>query len=134
MADERSDIMALIDTVFQAYNSKNSTMMSGVYGDDVVIIDGFAPFRWSGPDAFNDWWADAERWLEDGGVESEHLVNQGVQAWGLSGNRAYASISAILTITLKNGERIIRPGILTYSFARTGEVWKAEGHTWGRLS
>jgi ketosteroid isomerase-like protein len=132
--DPPSDIMALIETVFTAYNSKNHTLMSGVYGDDVVIVDGFAPFRWVGPNAFNDWWADAEKWVQAGGVENEHLGNQGVLAWGVSGNRAYASISAMLTITLKNGEQIIRPGTLTYSFARTGEVWKAEGHTWGRMN
>jgi ketosteroid isomerase-like protein len=135
MADQPPDeIMALIDSVFNAYNSKNHALMSSIYGDDVVIVDGFGPFRWFGPNAFNNWWADAEKWVQAGGVEKEHLVNQGVLTWGLSGNRAYASISAILTITLKKGEPIIRPGILTYSFAKTGDVWKAEGHTWGRLS
>ncbi|PWT94595.1 MAG: hypothetical protein C5B55_02390 [Blastocatellia bacterium] len=135
MADRPPDeIIALIDTVFTAYNSKNLALISGVYGNEVVIVDGFAPFRWSGPNALNNWWTDAERWLQAGGVEHEHLANEGVKAWGLSGDRAYASISAILTITLKKGEQIIRPGTLTYSFAKTGEGWKAEGHTWGRLS
>ena len=135
MSNELPDgIKVLIDTVFTAYNSKNRDLMSGIYGNDVVIVDGFAPFRWSGPTAFNNWWADAEKWLHTGGVEKEHLSNQGIMAWGLSGDRAYASISEILTITLKKGEQIIRPGTLTYSFAKTGEGWKAEGHTWGRLS
>lgn len=135
MADQLpSEIISLIDTVFSAYSTKNSTAMRSVYGDDIVIVDGFAPYRWSGPDAFNDWWADVARFFQDVGVEHEHLDNQGVLAWGVSGDRAYASISAILTITLKKGEPIIRPGTLTYTFLRTGDNWKAEGHTWGRLS
>src|SRR5215471_4244711 len=119
MADEPpGDIIALINTVFDAFNTRNPALMRAVYADDVVIVDGFAPFRWIGTNALNDWWADAEKWALDGGVENEHLANQGVLAWGLSGNRAYVSISAILTITLKKGERIIRPGTLTYSFTR----------------
>jgi hypothetical protein len=68
------------------------------------------------------------------GVEKEYLAYNGMTAWGLSGARAYASISATLTITLKNGTQITRPGILTFTFAKLNEGWKAEGHAWGRLS
>ena len=46
-----ADIVALIDTVFTAFNSKNATLLSSVYGANVVIVDGFAPYRWSGPQA-----------------------------------------------------------------------------------
>jgi ketosteroid isomerase-like protein len=129
-----ADILALIDTVFKAFNSKNSILLNSVYGGDVVIVDGFAPYRWSGPKALDKWWADAKTWAEVGGVEKEHLAHKGILAWGLSGSRAYVSISATLTITLKKGKPVIRPGTLTYTFAKSGEVWKAEGHTWGRLS
>ncbi len=135
MAEELpGELKALIDAVFKAFNSKNSTLLNSVYGGDLVVIDGFAPFRWIGPNALKQWWADAEKWAEDLGVEKEHLAFRDILAWGLSGNRAYASISATLTITLKNAETIIRPGILTYTFAKLGDVWKAEGHAWGRLS
>jgi ketosteroid isomerase-like protein len=129
-----ADITALIDTVFHAFNAKNATLFHSVYGDNVVIVDGFAPYRWFGPKALAEWWADAQTWAEEGGVEHEHLAYQGIRAWGCSGHRAYASIAATLTITRKQGEPIVRPGTLTYTFARRGEVWKAEGHTWGRLS
>ena len=135
MLDELpADIVALIDTVFTAFNSKNATLLNSVYGANVVIVDGFAPYRWSGPQALAEWWADAQTWAEAGGVESEHFAHKGILAWGVSGDRAYASISATLTITLGNGKLIIRPGILTYTFARQSDVWRAEGHTWGRLS
>ncbi|MGH7845570.1 MAG: YybH family protein [Candidatus Binatia bacterium] len=128
------ELKAQIDTVFKAFNSKNSTLFNSVYGGDLVVIDGFAPFRWTGPNALIQWWADAEKWAEDLGVEKEELAFNGILAWGLKGNRAYASISATLTITLKKGESITRPGTLTYTFVKLGDVWKAEGHAWGRLS
>jgi ketosteroid isomerase-like protein len=129
-----ADITALIDTVFKAFNSKNSTLLNSVYAGDVVIIDGLAPYRWSGPEALSKWWADAKAWAAAGGVQNEHLAYEKLRAWGLSDDRAYASMSATLTITLKEGKTIIRPGILTYTFARRGEGWKAEGDAWGRLS
>ena len=129
-----ADIVALIDTVFTAFNSKNATLLNSVYGANVEIVDGFAPYRWSGPQALAEWWADANKWAEAGGVEHEQLDQKGILAWGVSGDRAYASISATLTITLRIGKLITRPGILTYTFARHGDVWLAEGHTWGRLS
>ena len=135
MSNEMSrEILDLIETVFEAFNDKDLSLMSSVYGEDVVIVDGFAPFRWTGPSALKDWWSDAEMWAQKGGVSKEHLADDGIQAFGISGDRSYASISAVLTITLNNGQEIIRPGILTYTFAPTGEGWKAEGHTWGRLS
>jgi len=129
-----TEIVALIDTAFKAFNSKNSALFKSVYGGNVVVTDGFAPFRWIGPNALADCWADAEKRAADGSVEKEHLAFKGILAWGLRGNRAYASISATLTITLKKGDPIIRPGTLTYTFAKLGDVWKAEGHAWGRLS
>ena len=129
-----NEIAALIETVFEAFNSKNPTLFKSVYGGDVVVIDGFAPFRWIGPNALAEWWADAEKWAKGGGVQKEQLVSNGILAAGLSGDRAYASIAAILTITLKKGEPIVRPGTLTFTFAKLGAAWKAEGHAWGRLS
>ena len=129
-----ADIVARVDTVFKAFNSKDFTLLKSAYAGDLVIIDGFAPYRWIGPNALDAWWADTEKWAKDGGVDSEHLSSQGIRAWGVVGDRAYASISATLTIKLKKGEPIVRPGILTFTFGKLGEMWKAEGHAWGRLS
>jgi ketosteroid isomerase-like protein len=128
------EIMALINTSLDAFNRKDSIGFNSAYGGDVVIVDGFAPFRWIGPGAEARWWADAETWAKEGGVLKEHISIEEVRHSEVSGNRAYAVLSATLTITLKAGESIVRPGILVYTFARQGDVWKAEGHTWGRLS
>ena len=129
-----AEIMGLINTALDAFNRKDSAAFNSVYGGDVVIVDGFAPFRWIGPGAAARYLADAETWVKAGGVLNEHISFEGIRAYEVSGTRAYASLSATLTITLKAGEPIVRPGILVYTFSRQGDVWKAEGHTWGRLS
>jgi ketosteroid isomerase-like protein len=129
-----ADISALVETVFRAFNSKDFNLLKSVYAGNLVIIDGFAPYRWMGPHALDEWWADTERWAKDGGVASEHLSYEGILASGVAGARAYASTSATLTIKLNKGEPIIRRGTLIFTFAKLGEMWKAEGHAWGRLS
>lgn len=129
-----AEIKALIETALGAFNDKNLTLFNSTFGGDVVIVDGFAPYRWLGPNAQSRWWADAETWAKDLGVLGEHISIQEILHWQVVGTRAYAVISATLTITLRKGEPITRPGILTYTFVKLGEDWKAEGHTWGRLS
>jgi ketosteroid isomerase-like protein len=129
-----ADIVGLVDTVFKAFNSKDFALLKSVYGGDLVIIDGFGQYRWIGQNALEEWWHDAETWAKDLGVVGEHLSSQGIRAWGVSGDRAYVSMSATLTIKLKKGEPIVRPGILIFTLAMLGNVWKAQGHAWGRLS
>jgi hypothetical protein len=78
--------MALIDTVFKAYTGHDFTSLKTVYGDNLTIIDGFAPYRWIGPNALDQW------------------------------------------------EPLTRPGILTLTLGKHGEMWKADGQAWGRVS
>jgi ketosteroid isomerase-like protein len=99
-----AEIMTLIDTVFNAFNTKDCALLYSAYVGNLVVIDGFAPYRWVGPDAVAEWWTDAEAWAKEGGVEKEHLAYDGIRAWGLVG--AYASKAATLTITLKKGDSI----------------------------
>ena len=129
-----AEITTLVNTALDAFNRKDSAVFNSVFRDEVVIVDGFAPFRWIGADAASRWWADAEAWAKAGGVLKEHISLEQIRYCEVSDTRAYAVLSATLTITLKAAEPIVRPGILVYTFAKEGDVWKAEGHTWGRLS
>lgn len=132
--EARNEIIALIKTALDAFNRKDSETFKSVYGGDIVMVDGFAPFRWIGPGAQDKWWADAENWGKAGGVVKEHIAVEGIRCCEVTDTRAYATLSATLTITLKVREPIVRPGILAYTFAKHGDAWKAEGHTWSRLS
>lgn len=127
------EIKAVVDSVLGAFNNKNSKLFSDSFGGEVAIIDGFAPFRWTGPNAQARWWAEAERWAEELGVASEHISVEKTLHCQVVGSRAYAVLSATLTIGLKKGESIIRPGILIYTLIKLGGEWKAESQTWGRL-
>jgi ketosteroid isomerase-like protein len=129
-----AEITALIEAAVSAFNRKDSVSFKSIFADHVVIVDGFAPYRWVGPDAGDRWWSDVETWGTNGGVASEKLDIDGVHCCEVSGARAYAAFSATLTITLKKGDVIIRPGTLVYTYAKLGDAWKADAQAWGRLS
>jgi hypothetical protein len=44
-----AEIMTLIDTVFKAFNTKDCALLYSAYVGNLVVIDGFAPYRWVGP-------------------------------------------------------------------------------------
>ena len=69
-----AEIKALIDTVLGGFNSKDSALYTSAFAGDAVVIDGIAPYRWSGPNAPARWFSDAEKWVHDFGVENETPV------------------------------------------------------------
>jgi hypothetical protein len=69
-----AEIKALIDTALGAFNSKNAALYESAFGGEVVIIDGIAPYRWTGSNAQGRWFADAERSGHDLDVKNENIV------------------------------------------------------------
>ena len=124
----------MADSVLGAFNSKNSKLFNDPFSGEVAIINGFASLGWTGPNAQARWWAEAERWGEELGVASEHISVEKTLHCQVVGTRAYAVLSATLTIGLKKGESIIRPGILVYTLIKLGGQWQVESQTWGRLN
>ena len=104
MSQESSkEIKAVVDSVLGAFNGKDSKLFNDSFGGEVAIIDGFAPFRWTGPNAQARWWAEAERGGEDLGVASEHIFVEKTLHCQVVGTRAYTVLSATLSIRLKKG-------------------------------
>jgi hypothetical protein len=135
MANELpSDIGTSIDTALGAFNDKNPGLFSGTLGTEVVIIDGFAPFRWSGLNAQERWWIAAETWAKELAVLSEHIAQERVVHWQVVGVHGYVVVSATLTITLSKGDPIRRSGILTYTLLKVGDKWKVETQAWARMN
>ena len=128
-----SQIKTLIDNLVGGFNNKDSTLYSSAFGGDVVVIDGMAPYRWTGPNAQGRWFADAEKWAHDLGVTDENIAYDKVVRADVVGTHAYVVLSANLSFTLK-GQRASRLGLLTFTFAKQAGEWKIESQAWGRLS
>jgi ketosteroid isomerase-like protein len=129
-----AEIKVLIDRVLGGFNTKDATLYNSAFGGDVVVIDGIAPYRWTGPNAQARWFSDAEKWVHDSGVESETISSNGIFYAAVVGPNAYVVLSATLSFSFKGGQSGSRHGILTFTFAKQGDKWKVESQTWGRLS
>ena len=76
------EIQTLIDNHINGFNTHNNELFLGVFGDDAIIIDGIAPYRWLNPNAPANWLADVEKWREVFQVTSEHLsYEMGFWTW-----------------------------------------------------
>lgn len=128
------EIKALIDTVLGSFNRKDSALYNGAFSEDAVVIDGIAPYRWTGPNAQARWFSDAEKWAHDFGVENETIVCDRIVHSTVVGTHAYVVLSATLFFILKAGQSGSKPGILTFTLAKQGNGWKVESQAWARLS
>ena len=128
-----AEIFALIDAALGGFNRKDSALYNSTFGGDVVIVDGMAPYRWTGPNAQGRWFADAEKWAHNLGVANEKITYDRVVRADVTDAQAYVVLSANLSFTLK-GQPASRLGILTFTLAKHGNEWKIDSQAWARLS
>ena len=129
-----NEIKAVINTVLGGFNNKDAVLYNSAFSVDAVVIDGIAPYRWTGPNAAARWFSDAEKWVHEFGVENENIACDRIVHVSVAGTHAYVVLSAMLSFSLKGGQTGSRPGILTFTFGKDGDKWKVESQAWGRLS
>ena len=127
-----SEIQALIEAHINGFNTHNTELLLGLYGDTAIIIDGIAPWRWMNPNAAANWIADSDKWFENIGVSGHHL-SVGMAFGMVEGSYAYAVLAGTYTATVKD-QTVVRPGTLIYTFSKHGEEWKIDAQVWGRTA
>ncbi len=85
----------LIENHINGFNTRNTELFLGVFGDTAIIIDGIAPYRWLNPNAAANWLADVEKWRENLGVSRERLSYE-MGFWNVEGSYAYAVVAGLL--------------------------------------
>ena len=73
-----AEIKAAIDTLLDGFNKKDAGLYSRAFTADAVVVDGMAPYRWTGPNSPGRWFADAEKRAHELGVADESLGDQKV--------------------------------------------------------
>ena len=114
------EIQTFIDKHVNAFNAQDIELFLKVFGDDAIIIDGIAPYRWLNPNAPANWLDDVEKWREAFQVTSEHLSYE-MGFSNVEGSNAYAVVSATLMVTIK-GQTAARTGTLAYTFSKHGDA------------
>ena len=105
-SEPAAEIKALIEKVLGGFNSKDSVLYNSAFGCDVVIVDGMAPYRWTGPNAQGRWFADAEKWAHDLGVADENIAYHRTVRADVVDKHAYVVLFATLSFTLSLIDRM----------------------------
>ena len=99
-----SEIQTLIEDHIKGFNTQNTELFLGVFGNAAIIVDGIAPYLWLSPSAAANWLADVAKWRENLEVSSENLSYE-MGFWNVEGSYAYAVIAGTLTVTIKGQKR-----------------------------
>src|SRR5215472_15792014 len=95
-----AEIKAVIDKALDGFNSKNAAIYESAFGGDVVVVDGIAPYRWTGPNAQGRWFADAEKWAHDLGVTDEKIAYENIADYQVVGTNANVVLPATHSFAL----------------------------------
>ena len=128
-AGPSATVMAPIEAVIAATNTGDLSKLNSYFTPDAVVVDEFAPYRWSGPNAGVRWWTGAEKFAAKGHVAKMRAAAQAVKFYGASGNEAYVVVPLVLTFTMDaKPER--ETGLATFTLRRSVGTWKISTLTW----
>ena len=116
-------LMVPINAMIAATNADNVAGIDAYYTPDAVIVDEFAPYRWTGQAAATQWWSGVHKMSATSGTANVHAAVQRVQHYQVSGDDAYVIVPLRITYTLKS-QPAYENGILTLTLRRRGGTWK----------
>jgi hypothetical protein len=130
MAAAQGVVTAPIHQFIDGFNSGDVKSAYAAYATgDITIIDEFAPHRWVGPHAAQDWAADYDKHAAATGV-SDGVVKYGAPTrTEIEGDVAYVVIPAVYTYK-QHGAPTTEEGQMTFALHAEAGGWKIKGWTW----
>ena len=122
-------VEAPIKAMMVGFNTGDIAAVKALHVAAPTIVDEIAPFRWSGPNAFDSWLGDL------GKSEAAEGKTKGVVWFGtpvreeVVGDHAYVVTPCSYTYTQK-GKRFRESGLATFVLVKVGADWKIESWTW----
>ena len=125
-ADVRTPIHQLID----GFNNGDVKSAYAAYATgDILIVDEFAPYRWIGPHAAQQWAADYDKHAQATGV-SDGLVKYGAPTRvEIESDAAYVIVPTTY-LYKQRGNALREEGKMTFVLHRETEGWKISSWTW----
>ncbi|HEV2363312.1 MAG TPA: nuclear transport factor 2 family protein [Caulobacteraceae bacterium] len=122
-SDDRSQVVAVVQRFFDAFNRGDTVALKSVFENDVSLIDDMPPFAWRGQGALDAWLADADK---DGQLNKD---TDAVSVIGaprfvrIVGDRAYAVFPDQFSYK-RNGRQIREDATATFVLRRTDVGWR----------
>lgn len=116
---------------FIAAMDRREFLVPDYFTDSPSIIDPFAPFHWSGPDALQRWAGEVEESIARSPITDYRAEILGVKKLVADGDHAYANIDLCYRISMRDlPEPILDRGTFTFALHRTDKGWRIAGATW----
>jgi len=124
------DVTAPIRQFIDGFNTGDVKSAYAAYETgDIVIVDEFAPHRWIGPNAPQQWAADYEKHTQAAGV-SEGTVKYGAPTrTEIEGDVAYVIVPTTY-LYKEHGQPRAEEGQMTFVLKVEAASWKISGWTW----
>lgn len=122
-------VEAPIHRMMEGFNKGDIAAVKAVHVASPTIVDNVAPFRWSGPQAFDTWAGDLAR------SEAAEGKSDGVVRFGdpveekVSGDRAYVITPCAYTFK-QHGRMVREEGMTAFTLVKDGAEWKIESWAW----
>lgn len=130
-ASEASDIIASINSFAAAMNKHDNAAIDGSFAPSPTIIDEFAPYHWSGPNALSDWHKGFSDDAEKTTVTNLQVKMSRPSFIDTDGNNALAVVPTSFSFK-EQGRSQVETGTYTFVLQKIDQAWKIAGFSWTR--
>lgn len=125
-----ADLTAPIHQFIDGFNSGDTKSAFAAYAaGDIMIVDEFAPHRWYGPHAPQDWAAEYDRHAAATGVSEGRVTYGAPTRTEVEGDVAYVIVPTIY-LYKEHGLATAEEGQMTFVLHAEASAWKISAWTW----
>ena len=123
-------VMAPIRQFIDGFNNGDTKSAFAAYADgDILIVDEFAPHRWTGQHAAQDWAAAYDKHAQATGVSDGSVAYGEPTRSEIEGNVAYVIIPTVYRYK-EHGKAMTEEGQMTFVLRGLETGWKISAWTW----
>lgn len=124
------EVMAPIHQFIDGFNAGDVKSAYAAYATgDIIIVDEFAPHRWVGPHAAQEWAADYEKHAQATGVTDGSVKYGPPTRSEIEGKTAYVIVPTVYNYK-QHGNPLSEDGQMTFVLQAEAGGWKISGWTW----
>jgi hypothetical protein len=125
-----ADVTAPIHQFIDGFNSGDTKSAFAAYAaGGIMIVDEFAPHRWYGPHAPQDWAAEYDRHAAANGVSDGRVTYSAPTRTEIEGDVAYLIVPTVY-LYKDHGQATADEGQMTFVLHAEGGEWKISAWTW----
>jgi hypothetical protein len=130
LAATTAELTAPIHQFIDGFNTGDvKSAYSSYASGDITIIDEFAPHRWTGPKAPQEWAAEYDKHARATGVSEGLVKYSDPSRTEVEGNAAYVIVPTVY-LYKEHGQSTAEEGQMTFVLARVNGAWKIKSWTW----